>query len=388
MPHYAFLAIAAALGAAAYAIVKRAPAAPPEEAPAIAPQALEAREASWDDLMPVDVLGLEVGYRLIPLVDKGQDGELLRRIKGIRKKFAQEVGFLPPPVHIRDNLELPPNAYRITLKGVEIGRGDAFPGMLLAINPGRVAGPLAGRAAQDPAFGLPAIWIEPALREQGQSLGYTVADASTVVATHFSHLLHQHAGEVLGREDVQKLLERLGREAPKLTEDLVPKTVSLATLQKVMQNLLEEGVNIRDLRTLIETVGEHAPRTQDTAELTAQVRVALGRSIVQQVFPAGSEIQVIALAPELERLLAQALQASAGAGLEPGLMETLVREIERHASAQENLGLPAALLVPGSMRLALSRMLRRAVPQLKVLAHAEIPEGKRIKVVATLGGRT
>jgi flagellar biosynthesis protein FlhA len=348
---------------------------------------LEAREAGWDDVVPLDVLGLEVGYRLIPLVDKGQDGELLRRIKGIRKKFAQEMGFLPPAVHIRDNLELPPNAYRITLKGVEIGRGDAYPGTFLAINPGRVAGALPGHATQDPAFGLPAVWIDAAQRERAQGLGYTVADPSTVVATHFNHLLQGHAAEVLGRQEVQQLLEHVGRDAPKLTEDFCPKTVSLATFQKVLQNLLEEGVPVRDVRTVIETIAEHAPATPQPAELTVRVRIALGRSIVQQIFPAGTEMQVIALSPDLERLLGQALQSAAGVGLEPGLADMLAQEAARLAAAQEALGLPAVLLVSDAIRASLSRILRRTVSQLRVIAHSEVPDGKRIKVSAVLGAK-
>ena len=387
MPHLAFLAIAAALAGGAYALARRAQAARVAPVPPVAPQALEARDASWDDVAPVDVLGLEVGYRLIPLVDKGQDGELLRRIKGIRKKFAQDIGFLPPAVHIRDNLELRPNAYRITLKGVEIGAGEAHPGMFLAINPGRVAGTLPGTATHDPAFGLPAIWVETAQRDQAQTLGYTVADASTVVATHFSHLIHRHAAEILGRQEVQQLLDHIGKETPKLVEDLVPKTVSLAVLHRVLQNLLEEGVPIRDMRSVIETVAENAPRSADPAELVAMVRVSLARSIVQQSFPSGAEMQVIALNPDLERLLGQALPVTGSAGLEPGLAETLGREAARLADAQEKLGLPPVLLVPGSMRAALSRILRRSVPQLKVIAHSEVPDSKRIKVSATLGGK-
>jgi len=396
MPHLAFLGIAAGLGGASFALTRRArggagagAAASGAAAPEVAPQALESRDAGWDDVLPVDVLGLEVGYRLIPLVDKAQDGELLRRIRGIRKKFAQDIGFLAPAVHIRDNLELPPNAYRITLKGVEIGRGDAHPGMLLAINPGRVGGPLAGTATRDPAFGLPAVWIDAAQRDSAQNLGYTVADASTVVATHFSHLLHRHAAEILGRQEVQKLLEHVGRESPKLVEELVPKVLPLATVHKVLQNLLEEGVSIRDLRSILESIGEQAGRTPapDAAELTAQARVALGRAIVHQLYPGAAELSVIALGPELERLLQQALASAGAAGLEPGLAETLAQEAARLAAAQEALGLPAVLLAPANLRLALSRLLRRSAPQLRVLSHAEVPDGKRIKVTNVLGGK-
>ena len=389
MPHIAFLGIAGGLAVGAWAMVRRArTAAPAAPAAPVAPQALEARDAAWEDVTPLDVLGLEVGYRLIPLVDQSQDGELLRRIKGVRKKFARDIGFLPPAVHIRDNLELPPNTYRITLKGVEIGRGDAHPGMFLAINPGRVSASLPGHVTQDPAFGLPAVWVDAASREEAQTLGYTVADSSAVVATHFNHLLHLHAAEVLSRQEVQQLLEHLGRDTPKLTEDFCPKTVPLAIYQKVLQNLLEEGVPIRDQRTVIETIAEHAPRTQHPAELTAQVRIALGRSIVQQLFPSGSEMQVIAINPELERLLAQALQGAAGLGLEPGLADTLAAEAARLAAAQEALGLPAVMLTADAVRAGLSRLLRRTVPQLKVIGQSEVPDGKRIRVAAVLGAKS
>src|SRR5574340_134033 len=386
MPPVAFLLLAALLGAGAYVLAtKAAPAesaAPPVNAPAP-----ETQEASWDDVTPVDTLGLEVGYRLIPLVDKAQNGELLRRIRGIRKKFAQEIGFLSPPVHIRDNLELRPNAYRITLKGVEVGQGEAISGGYLAINPGRVTAALPGTATKDPAFGLPAVWIEAGQREQAQTLGYTVVDASTVVATHLNHLVHLNAAELLGRQELQQLLDHLGREAPKLVEDLVPKLLPLSVLQKVLQNLLAEGVHIRDMRTVIETLAEHAPHTQDTAELTAVVRVALGRAITQQIYPASAELQVIALDPELERILLQAVQSSTLGGIEPGLADTLLNRANAAAQHQEQLGLPPVLLVPPALRMLLARFLRRAIPQLKVISHSEVPDSRTIKVTSVLGGR-
>src|SRR5574343_379584 len=338
---------------------------------------------------PLDVLGLEVGYRLIPLVDKSQDGELLRRIRGIRKKFAQEVGFLVSPVHIRDNLELKPNVYRILLKGVEIGQGEAFTGQHLAINPGRVAGTLSGTATKDPAFGLPATWIDASQREQAQAYGYTVVDASTVVATHLNHLILTHAAELLGRQEVQQLLDHLAKEMPKLVEDLVPKVLPLGTLQKVLQGLLDEGVHIRDMRTIIETVADHAGRTQNADDLTTQVRNALGRAIVQQLFPGSGEMQVMSLDPTLERLLSQAVSGgSENTSFEPGLADTLIRETAAAAERQEALGLPSVLLVPASLRLLLSRFLRRTVSQLKVLSHNEVPENRIIKVTSIIGGRT
>ncbi|MEF8698731.1 MAG: flagellar biosynthesis protein FlhA [Candidatus Accumulibacter sp. UW20] len=389
MPNFVFLLLAGAIAALAWKIdQRRQPTAAPIAVAAAPTAAPEAQEASWADVTPLDVLGLEVGYRLIPLVDKSQDGELLRRIRGIRKKFAQEVGFLVSPVHIRDNLELKPNAYKILLKGVEIGEGEAFPGNLLAINPGRVAGQIAGTPTRDPAFGLPAVWIDAALREQAQAYGYTVVDASTVTATHLNHLILSHTAELLGRQETQALLDHLAKDMPKLVEDVVPKLLSLGVVQKVLRNLLEEGVHLRDMRTIIETLADSAPRSQDPEALTAQVRTALGRAIVQELYPGGAEMQVMSLDPQLERLLLQAVAGGGeGAGIEPGLAETLVRETVAAAQRQEEVGLPMVLLVPGSLRTLLSRFLRRSISQLKVLAHAEVPENRIIKVTSIIGQR-
>ena len=331
-------------------------------------------------------MGLEVGYRLIPLVDKTQDGELLRRIRGIRKKFAQEVGFLVAPVHIRDNLDLKPNNYRIMLKGVDVGQGEAFIGQFLAINPGRVAGTLPGRETTDPAFGLPATWIDEGTKDQAQAYGYTVVDSSTVVATHLNHIILSHAAELLGRQEVQQLLDHVNKEIPKLVEDLVPKLLPLGTLQKVLQGLLEEGVHIRDVRTIIETISDHATRTQSADELITQVRIALGRAIVQQLFPGTGEMQMISLDPTLERLLSQAMSgSSANTSFEPSLAETLIKETAAAAERQESMGLPPVLLVPPNLRLLLSRFLHRNIPDLKVLAHTEIPENRIIKITAVVG---
>lgn len=390
MPNFVFLLLAAIIGGLAFWMTskRKAAAAAREAAPAEVPaSATEQVDASWADVAPVDVLGLEVGYRLIPLVDRGQDGDLLRRIRGLRKKFAQEVGFLAAPVHIRDNLELKPNGYRLTLKGVEIGAGEAYPGMFLAINPGRVSGTLPGTPTQDPAFGLPAVWIDAGLREQAHVLGYTVVDASTVVATHLNHIILSHAAELLGRQEAQALLDHLSKEFPKLVEDLVPKQLSLSVLQRVLQNMLEEGVNIRDMRTIIETLAEHAPRTQDPIELTSQVRLALGRAIVQQLFPGSGDMQVMALEPGLERILGQALQGGEGSGIEPGLADVLLRETATAAAKQEDVGLPAVLLVPANLRWLLSRFLRRSVPGLKVIANGEVPDSRTIKVTTIIGAK-
>jgi flagellar biosynthesis protein FlhA len=302
---------------------------------------------------------------------------MLKRIKGIRKKFVQEVGFVAPPVHIRDNLELKPSAYRITLKGVEVGNGEALNGQFLAINSGMVT--------TDPAFGLPAIWIEAGLRDEAQNMGYTVVDAGTVVATHLNHLITSHASELLGRSEVQALLDHLRKESPKLIEDLVPTVISLSTLQKVLQNLLIEGVHIRDMPTMIETMSEYATQTADPNELTAVVRVALGRAIVQQLFPGTNELAVMTLDNRLERLLMQALGAGGEAGIEPGLADTIAQQAGVAAAQQEQMGLTPVLLLPGPLRPLLSRFLRRALPQLKVLSHNEIPETKTIKVTSLVG---
>lgn len=389
MPHFAFLLLAGSLGGLAYWLIKKQQVAAEKPVVEAAPVALtESQEASWEDVAQVDVLGLEVGYRLIVMVDKTQDGDLLRRIKGIRKKFTQDIGFLPPPVHIRDNLDLRPNSYRISLKGAEIGMGEAFPNMFLAINPGNVLGDLPGTPTKDPAFGLPAVWVDAPMREQAQSMGYTVVDAGTVVATHLSHLIHTYSAELLGRQEVQQLLDHLTKIAPKLTEDLIPKLMPLSTVQKVMQSLLDEGMHVRDMRTIIETLAEYAPQTQDPYQLTSLVRIALGPAIVQQYCPSAQELQVIGMDKELEYVLMQAMQASGGhSAIEPGLADTLLREARSATQEQEQLGLPTVLLVPGQLRVLLARFLKRALPQLRVISHEEVPDFKSVRVTAMVGGR-
>ena len=392
MPHVPFLIMAAALGGIAYMQQQREKRAleapPPEPEAAQAPAPPELQEVGWADVQPVDLVGLEVGYRLIALVDRNQDGELLRRIRGIRKKIAQEMGFLVPAVHIRDNLELKPNQYRITLKGVDAGSGDAYSGMFLAINPGRVLGELQGTQTRDPAFGLPAVWIDAGQRDHAQTLGYTVVDASTVVATHLSNILNQHAAELLGREEVQALLDHVAKEVPKLVEETVPKIVPIGILQKVLQNMLEDGVHIRDMRTILETLGDHYPRNPDVDELTNAVRAALGRAIIHQIFGDTDELELIALDPQLEQILTQAVQAKGGGGgFEPGLAEALLQQAAQATEIREQQGQAAVLMVPGSLRALLSRFLRRSVPQLKVVSHNEIPDSRNIRVVAVIGGR-
>ena len=393
MPHFAFLAIAGGLVWIGQRVARRKVMAADAangpvsaaNAAAAAAASMEPAEATWDDVALIDPLGLEVGYRLIAMVDRTQNGELLGRIKSIRKKFAQDIGFLVPVVHIRDNLELKPNAYVITLKGVEIGHGEAIPGQWMAINPGQVSASLPGTATVDPAFGLPAFWIDSNLREQAQIYGYTVVDASTVVATHLNHLIHAHAAELLGRQEVQQLLDRISKEAPKLCDDLVPKILSLTNLQKVLQNLLDESVPIRDMRSILEVLAEHAPTISDANELTSLTRLALRRAITQQLFPGDSELQVIGLDGALDRMLLQAL--STGSGLEPGLADSLLSQTQVAIERQQQLGLTPVLVVQHPLRALLARFLRRSLPQLKVLSHAEIPDSRNIKVTATIGGK-
>ncbi|AOR59149.1 flagellar biosynthesis protein FlhA [Pectobacterium parmentieri] len=340
-------------------------------------------EASWSDVQLEDPLGMEVGYRLIPMVDAQQDGELLGRIRSIRKKFAQEMGYLPPVVHIRDNLELQPASYRILMKGVEVGSGEAHPGRWMAINPGNAVGSLSGEATQDPAFGLPAVWIDNALKDQAQVQGFTVVEASTVIATHLNHLIALHASELFGRQEAQQLMERVAQEMPKLTEDFIPGVVTLTTLHKVLQNLLSEKVSIRDMRTIMETLAEHAPVQPDPYELTTVVRVALGRAITQQWFPGDSELQVIGLEGSLERLLLQALQG--GGGLEPGLADRLLEQAKQALQRQEMLGAPPVLLVNHALRALLARFLHRSLPNMAVLSNLEISDHRQIRMTSVIG---
>lgn len=397
MPHTVFLTIGALFGYGAWTVYRKgqkkemtAKAGNGSEAPAANPGALPApqqdSEATWDDLQPVDLLGLELGYRLIALVDKKRQGDLLTRIKGVRRKFAQEVGFLPPAVHVRDNLELKPSAYRITLRGVMVGEGEAFPGMYLAINPGGITTPLIGTPTTDPAFGLPAHWIDERQKEAAQMAGFTVVDSETVMATHLSHLMQMHAAKLLSRNEVQQLVDHVTKSAPKLIEEVIPKMVSITVFQKVLQLLLEDAVHIRDIRTIIETLAENAASTQDPAELARRVRIALAPAIVQQIYGPTRELNVIAIEPGLERLLMQALSNPQAPSLDPGVADVLTQRAAEVANKQEELGMPACLLVPDAIRNPIARLVRRAAPRLQVLAHSEIPETHTIRIGPILKG--
>ncbi|WP_072341707.1 MULTISPECIES: flagellar biosynthesis protein FlhA [unclassified Pseudomonas] len=399
MPHISFLTMAAAAAGGAYLFWKKQNAQKVQALQEVKRQqellpsparAMETKELGWDDVTPIDMIGLEVGYRLIPLVDRNQGGQLLARIKGVRKKLSQDLGFLMPTVHIRDNLDLAPSAYRLTLMGVILAEAEIYPDRELAINPGQVYGSLNGITAKDPAFGLEAVWIEISQRAQAQSLGYTVVDASTVVATHLNQILYKHSSELIGHEEVQQLLQVLAKGSPKLAEELVPGVVSLSQLLKVLQALLAEQVPVRDIRSIAEAIANNASKSQDTAALVAAVRVGVSRAIVQSIVGTESELPVITLEPRLEQILLNSLQ-KAGQGseegvlLEPSMAEKLQRSLIEAAQRQEMQGQPVILLVAGPIRAMLSRFGRLAVPGLHVLAYQEIPDNKQVTIVATVG---
>ncbi|HCH2843764.1 TPA: flagellar biosynthesis protein FlhA [Vibrio parahaemolyticus] len=391
MPHFAFLTLAVAAGTGAYLIDKRQKQKAKEPAlPAKAEDGSEPisqRELSWDDVQPVDIIGLEVGYRLIPLVDRDQGGELLERVKGVRKKLSQDFGFLIPAVHIRDNLELTPNSYRITLMGVAVGEAEIRPDQELAINPGQVYGMIDGEPTMDPAFGLEAVWIREEQREHAQALGYTVVDSSTVLATHLSQLLTNNASQLIGHEEVQNLLEMLGRSAPKLVENFVPDQLSLGVVVKVLQNLLNEAIPIRDIRTIVQTLAEYSSKSQEPDILTAAVRISLKRLIVQEINGIEPELPVITLIPELEQILHQTMQASGGesVGIEPGLAERLQSSLSHATQEQELKGEPAVLLTSGVLRSTLAKFVKNTIPNLRVLSYQEIPDEKQIRIVQAVG---
>ncbi|WP_261885404.1 flagellar biosynthesis protein FlhA [Vibrio pomeroyi] len=391
MPHFSFLSLAIVAGAGAYYIDKK------QKKKALEPSlpaAVEAsgetgsqKELSWDDVQPVDIIGLEVGYRLIPLVDRDQGGELLERVKGVRKKLSQDFGFLIPAVHIRDNLELTPNSYRITLMGVAVGEAEIKPDMELAINPGQVYGMIDGEPTIDPAFGLEAVWIREEQREHAQALGYTVVDSSTVLATHLSQLLTNNASQLIGHEEVQNLLEMLSRSTPKLVEGFVPDQLPLGVVVKVLQNLLNEAIPIRDIRTIVQTLSEYSGKSQEPDILTAAVRISLKRLIVQEINGIEPELPVITLIPKLEQILHQTMQASGGesAGIEPGLAERLQTSLSHATQEQELKGEPAVLLTSGVLRSTLAKFVKNTIPSLRVLSYQEIPDEKQIRIVQAVG---
>jgi flagellar biosynthesis protein FlhA len=388
MPNLAFLTMAAGAGYGAWRIHQRGQqrGLAPVEAPPPPPPP-ETKELSWDDVQPIDALGLEVGYKLIPLVDRGQNGQLLNRLRGVRKKLSQELGFLVPAVHIRDNLDLEPSTYRISIHGATIGEASLQPNRELAINPGQVHGQLRGATVKDPVFGLDAVWIGEDQREQAQVFGYTVVDASTVVATHLSQIIQDHAHELLGHDEAQKLLDGLAKTSPKLVEDVVPKIVSLGTLVRVMQNLLREHVPTRDVRTILEVLAERATKSQDPVTLTGAVREALGRVIVQQINGLAEELPVITLDYSLEQILQSSVASGAesGVAIEPNLANRFAQSLREAHDRQELTGQPSVLLVPGNLREFLARFVRHSVKGMHVISFNEVPDDKQIRIVATVG---
>ncbi|WP_372809767.1 flagellar biosynthesis protein FlhA [Litorivivens sp.] len=388
MPNFVFLMLAAVCFALARMMEKQRRSEPElveEDADAAIEKGSKAPipELNWDDVTNLDVVGLEVGYRLIPLVDRQQGGELINRITGVRKKLSKELGFLIQQVHIKDNLELNPTAYRITLLGDTIAAGEVQPGMELAINPGGAQGALRGTPTKDPAFGMDAIWIESSQRDQAQTMGYTVVDPSTVMATHLSQVVKNHAHELLGHEEVQQLLERLANTDPKLVENLVPKQLPLSVVVRVLQNLLKEGVSIRSIRLIAESLAEQAPKTKEPDELLEGVRIALGRMIVQEINGLSDELPVAALDADLEHILQDALRGSGG-GLEPGLAQRLQEDLAGFANTQEASGQPSVILVAPPLRQWLSRFIRRTLPNLHVLSYNEVPDSKQVRLVSTV----
>lgn len=395
MPNVAFLTLAALAGAGAYFIAQKK-----REKIAAAQQSTqtplnkkpELKELSWEDVPPVDVIGLEVGYGLIPLVDRNQGGQLMPRIKGVRKKISQDLGFLVSAVHIRDNLDLKPGEYRISINGVPMGLAEIYADRDMAINPGQVSGTLSGIKTTDPAFGLEAYWIERTTKEHAQAMGYTVVDPATVVATHLSQILNENAADLFGYEEAQQLIDTLKQGAPKLVEDLVPKTLAMTIIVQVLRNLLEERIPIRDIRTIAETLARQGQHTQNVQQLTETVRIALGRMIVQHINGLTANLPVITLDPQLEQLLLNSTQRTgdnpAGTpGIEPGLAERLHQSLRDAAEKQEQAGQPAILLVAPQIRVWLARMVRYSIRQLHVLSYNEVPDNKEIKVVASVGNQ-
>lgn len=384
MPNTVFLGIAGVLGALGYLKAQPAPEATLEPEVVEEQKPAESKELSWDDVAQVDEIGLEVGYRLISLVDKNQGGDLLSRIKGVRKKLSQELGFLVHSVHIRDNLDLSPNNYRISLHDVIAGEGEVFPGRELAINPGQVFGELEGVVTKDPTFGLDAVWIDASQRDEAQTMGYTVVDSSTVIATHLSQILKNQAHELIGQDGVQQLLDKLGKASPKLVESLVPGVMGLSEVTRVVHNLLEEGIPVRDMRTIAEALSDHGGKGQDSDALTAKVRVALGPAIFQTVNGTTREMPVMVLDSQLEQILLSSVQGSPG-GLEPSLMDAVIQQVIQASGKLETDGHNPVLLVASNIRLFLSRLLKGRMSNFYILAYEEIPPSKSIRVVATIG---
>ncbi|NBU18286.1 MAG: flagellar biosynthesis protein FlhA [Betaproteobacteria bacterium] len=391
MPHLMFITLSAASAGLGLMIISKevqeeqAVQAEKDAAPAEGP-----KELDWDDVDQVDLIGLEIGYGLIPLVNAETGGELMSRVKGVRKKLSAELGFLVQPVRIRDDLNIDPDSYNIVLKGVVRGKGEVKVGRELAINPGQVYGQLEGIATREPAFGLEAVWIEPSQRDQARTLGYTVVDAATAISTHLNKVLRENAADLLSHDETQQLLDKLASKSPKIVEDLVPGKLSLGILTRTLQNLLQESVSIRDMRTIAEALTEASTRTQDPEQLTAIVRPKLGRMIMQNLIDGDNSLQVMTLEPTLEQLLHNVLQQSQPGQpvvMEPTLAENLFAALREGARAVEDMGHPAVLVVSPVIRGWLSKAARFRVNDLTVLSYSEIPDDQAVKVIHTVDAK-
>ncbi|MEC9077049.1 MAG: flagellar biosynthesis protein FlhA [Pseudomonadota bacterium] len=348
---------------------------------------IEEQDVQWEDVSQVDLISLEIGYGLIPLVNTETGGQLLSRVKGVRKKLSTELGFLIQPVRIRDNLDLEPNTYHVLVNGVLRGRGQSYSGKELAINPGHITVPIEGIATKEPAFGLDAVWIEPSQRDHARTLGYTVVDPPTAIATHLNSLLYGTASELLGHDEVQQILDKTAERSPKLVENLVPAKLSLAIITRTLQNLLRDGVPIRDMRTILEVLNEEGGKTQDPDDLTALIRPKLGRMIVQNLVDISDDMPVMTLEPQLEQMLHNAVQQSQQSKtltIDPDLAEALFKSMRNEVQKIEDQGQPAILVVSPIIRPWLSNLVRPRIPDLTVLSYTEIPEDQSVNVVATI----
>jgi flagellar biosynthesis protein FlhA len=391
MPHFIFLTLGFGAGGVGFMLANQAKVAVQQAALGDSTQAAEEKspseELDWDDVDQVDLVGLDIGYGLIPLVNTETGGQLLPRVKGVRKKLSAELGFLVQPIRIRDNLDLAPDVYHIVMNGVVRGKGDIKVGREMAINPGQALGTIEGMPTKEPAFGLDAVWIEPSQRDYARTLGYTVVDAATAVATHLNTLLRNNCAELLSHDETQQLLDKVAARSPKLVEDLVPGKLPLATITKVLQNILDESVSVRDMRTIIEVLSTESGNTQDPDDLTAAVRPRLGRMIVQGLIDVNTSLPVITLNPSLEQMLHNILQQSSkGQGLviEPNLAEGLFNALAENTQKVENQGHPAVLVVSPGIRPWLAKIIRHRLPDLTVLSYSEIPDDQAVKVVATV----
>ena len=391
MPSFIFLSLGLAAGLTGYYLSKNADKKIEQAATqaAVTTKATDTNkeELDWDDVDQVDLVGLDIGYGLIPLVNPETGGQLLPRVKGVRKKLSAELGFLVQPIRIRDNLDLEPDVYNIVMNGVVRGKGEIKIGQELAINPGQVYGTLEGTPTKEPAFGLDAVWIDPAQRDYARTLGYTVVDPATAIATHLNTLLRNNSSELLSHDETQQLLDKVAERSPKLVEDLVPEKLSLATITKVLQNILDESVSVRDMRTIIEVLATESSRTQDVDELTAAVRPKLGRMIVQGLVDVDDNLPVMTLNPALEQMLNNILQqsgSSQGLVIEPRLAESLISALAKNTREIEDQGSAAVLVVSPGIRPWLSKFIRHRLSDLTVLSYSEIPDDQAVDVVATI----